>query len=462
FVELLEAEKAIERAYVQAGYLNSGAVIVADQTLSPTNAVVRVSIVEGELEGIEVTGTRRLWKGYVRSRLRVATEGALNQDRILEALQLLQLDPLIESVSAELSAGSRSGLSVLTVRVEEANPWEISAFTNNGRVPSVGTIRRGLDVRQGNVLGFGDKITARYTNTDGSNVGDFSYRVPFNGLNGTFEFTGGLSDTEVVEDPFDRIDLTGQSHYWSAGFRQPIIRNPTRELAAGVSLSGQVSQTKIFGQGVRLSEGANDDGRIRITALRLSQDWTQRGARYVFAARSQVSAGLNALDATDNSSSPDSQFWAWRGQAQYVRRLAPETLFVLRSDVQLADRPLLSQEQITLGGLNSVRGYRQDALLTDSGWFVSAETAIPVLRIPEVDGVFQFIPFIDYGLGWNVGDRPDPDNQDLLGVGLGAQLRLSDKFSARLDWGIPLLEREDRDRTLQEQGIYFSINLSPF
>lgn len=27
-----------------------------------------------------------------------------------------------------------------------------------------------------------------------------------------------------------------------------------------------------------------------------------------------------------------------------------------------------------VGGLNNVRGYRQDALLTDSGWFVSVET----------------------------------------------------------------------------------------
>ena len=350
FVELLEAEKAIERAYAEAGYLNSGAAIEAEQTLSPTNAVVAVSIVEGEVEAIEVTGNRRLRQGYVRSRLEMATQGALNQNKILEALQLLQLDPLIESVSAELSAGSRPQLTVLSVRIEEANPWELSAFVNNGRVPSVGTIRRGVDVRQGNVLGFGDKLTAIYTNTDGSNAGDFAYRLPFNGLNGTFEFTGGISDTEVIEPPFDRIDLTGYSYYWSAGVRQPIVRTPRRELALGMSLTGQDSQTKIFGEGVQLSEGANDNGRIRIRALRFSQDWTQRGNRDVFAMRSQVSAGLDTLGATENDSSPDSRFWVWRGQAQYARSLAPDTLLVVRSDLQLADRPLLVQEQFSLGG----------------------------------------------------------------------------------------------------------------
>ncbi len=182
----------------------------------------------------------------------------------------------------------------------------------------------------------------------------------------------------------------------------------------------------------------------------------------MFAAFSQLSVGVNGFGATDNAAAPDSEFLAWRGQAQYVRRLAPETLLVVRSNLQLADRPLLVQEQFGLGGLNSVRGYRQDVLLTDAGWSISAETVLPVLRLGAVDGVLQLIPFIDYGVGWNVGDRLDPDEPELLGVGVGAQLRMGDRFSARLDWGVPLLERPNRDRTLQEQGLYFSVNLSAF
>jgi hypothetical protein len=47
--------------------------------------------------------------------------------------------------------------------------------------------------------------------------------------------------------------------------------------------------------------------------------------------------------------------------------LAPETLFLLRADVQLSPDELVPLEQFGLGGIESVRGYRQDALLTDNG-----------------------------------------------------------------------------------------------
>ena len=58
-------------------------------------------------------------------------------------------------------------------------------------------------------------------------------------------------------------------------------------------------------------------------------------------------------------------FFAWRGQAQLVRLLAPDTLFIARTDVQLADRALVPLEQVGVGGQETVRGYRQDLLLAD-------------------------------------------------------------------------------------------------
>ena len=57
-------------------------------------------------------------------------------------------------------------------------------------------------------------------------------------------------------------------------------------------------------------------------------------------------------------------YFSWRGQAQLVRLLAPDTLFLIRADVQLADRALVPLEQIGVGGQETVRGYRQDLLLS--------------------------------------------------------------------------------------------------
>ncbi|UNU18224.1 hypothetical protein D0A34_04515 [Microcoleus vaginatus PCC 9802] len=63
---------------------------------------------------------------------------------------------------------------------------------------------------------------------------------------------------------------------------------------------------------------------------------------------------------------------------QYVRLLAPETLLRVRSDVALARAELLPIEQFGIGGSDTLRGYRQDALLADSGIFDSVELRYPM------------------------------------------------------------------------------------
>jgi hemolysin activation/secretion protein len=130
--------------------------------------------------------------------------------------------------------------------------------------------------------------------------------------------------------------------------------------------------------------------------------------------------------------------------------------------MQLASRTLLPIEQIGLGGLDSVRGYRQDFLLTDNGAFASAEVQVPVLRVPQINGVLQIIPFVDFGVGWNSSDRENPDPNTLASVGLGLRWSQGERFTARLDWGIPLISVDSRERTWQENGLYFSIQYNPF
>lgn len=70
---------------------------------------MQIQVVEGELEHIEISGLVRLKEGYVRRRLEAATKKPLNRRRLEEALQLLQIDSLLERVNAELTAGTTPG-----------------------------------------------------------------------------------------------------------------------------------------------------------------------------------------------------------------------------------------------------------------------------------------------------------------------------------------------------------------
>ncbi|BAZ13517.1 surface antigen D15 domain-containing protein [Calothrix sp. NIES-4071] len=458
--ELFQVRSEITKYYVDKGYITSGA-FIPPQKLK--DGVVEIRVIEGELEEIKVSGTRRLNSGYVRSRLEIATRKPLNRERLLEALQVLQLNPLIQNLSAELAAGTRPGVSTLEVTVREAKTFNAQLSIDNGRSPSVGSFRRSVQLSEANLLGWGDSLSGSYTNTDGSNSFDFNYNVPINPRNGTFAFSYGTSDNNVIERPFNTLDIESYSKYYEVTLRQPIIQKPNRELAVGIALTRRESQASLLNGEIPFpAVGADDNGRTSVTALRFIQEWTQRDSQQVFAARSQFSIGLDALNSTTKATSPDSRFYAWRGQAQWVRLLAPDTLLLLRGDLQVADRPLVALEQFGLGGQQSVRGYRQDALLTDNGFFASAEVRLPIWRQRQSQSVLQVVPFIDVGTSWNKGGTPNPETSTLVSTGLGLRLQLGSRLNAQIDWGIPLVSLDSRKNTWQENGIYFSVIYNPF
>lgn len=460
FAQLLQARSVIVEYYVKRGYITSAA-IITPQTLE--NGIVKIQVIEGSLEDIKIIGTRRLKPSYIRNRVGLAADTPLNVNRLLEGLRLLQLNPLIENISVELQAGTSPGKSVLQVSVVEAKTLSISPSIDNGRTPSVGSVRRQIELTEANLLGFGDGLRVGYTNTDGSNQVDVNYTVPLNPRDGTLSLAYGTIRSKVIEpDEFDLLDIKANSDYYDLTYRQPLFQQPSEEFALGLSLSHQRSQTKLgiddIG-GFPLSPGADDEGRTRISAVRFFQDWVHRSEREVLAARSQFSLGVGLLDATINNNAPDSRFFAWRGQGQWTRLLAPDTLLLVRGDLQVADRDLVPLEQFGIGGQYTVRGYRQDSLLTDNGVLLSTELRLPILKTSRNNGVLQVTPFIDLGTGWNHGEN-DPNPNTLVGAGLGL-LWQQGNFAARIDYGIPLVSIDTDKSTLQDNGIYFSIRYSP-
>jgi len=460
FTELLEAQKAIGDLYINNGYITSGAVI---EPQSMQNGVVIIRAIEGRVSDIEITGLGRLKPSYVRGRLRLAAKTPLNRNRLLNTLQLLQLNPLIERLSVELGAGIRPGVSTLTVDISEAPAMGAFLGYDNQRSPSVGTDRRIVGLSHGNLLGFGDRANISYINTDGSNaLDDASYTLPINPRNGTITLRYRNSDSDIIEEPFNELDIESKFRSYEISYRQPLRETPTSLFALGLSAVRLESENSLLGEPFPLSAGADDDGQIRVSALRFFQELTQRSARDVFAMRSQFSLGIGSFDATVNSEPPDSRFFAWRGQGQYLRILAPDTILLLRSDIQLATRPLLALEQFSLGGLSSVRGYRQDFLLADNGIFSSAEVRFPIARISEWQTVLQFTPFVDFGYVWNDSEsQTEITKHSLLSIGTGLRLQVSDKLTAELNWGIPLVDVKKQGSTWQENGVYFRIEYRP-
>ena len=453
--ELFQARSTITKLYTDKGYVSSGAYIPPQEL---NDGTVEIAVLEGELEEINVSGTQHLSEHYISSRIESAAGKPVNVDNLLSALQLLRLDPLIDNVSAELSAGIRPGTSLLDIKIKEADVFNLSTSFNNNRSPSVGSNQRAIGLNHGNLLGLGDRFTFEYANTDGSNAFDFAYALPINAKNGTIEAAYNRNSNDIIEDPFNILDIESESRYYELSFRQPIILQPTQELALGLSFSRSESELFLENRGFQLSRGADADGETNISAVRFFQEFTDRNDKEVLAFRSQFNFGVDAFNATINSGDePDSTFLSWRGQSQWVRRLDEDFLLLLRGDIQLATGSLVPLEQFRVGGANSARGYRQDLSLGDNGLFASAELRIPVLRFDNIDGLVQIAPFFDLGTVWN-NDDLEISNATLPSLGVGVSFSLGDRFNARLDWGIPLSDVEAETSSLQEDGIYFSLN----
>ncbi|MCP6762179.1 MAG: ShlB/FhaC/HecB family hemolysin secretion/activation protein [Fischerella sp. CENA71] len=456
FAELIQLRSGITKLYIKNGYITSGAFLPSNQDI--TDGVVQIQVVEGELEKIELSGLKRLQPGYVRSRLEKAATIPLKQQRLEKALQLLQIDPLIQRVNAELTAGSSPGRNILQVKITEAPAFHAGVFTANNQSPSIGSVQIGAFIAHDNLSGLGDRLNAEYGITEGLNLYDINYSIPVNAMNGTIGLRVSNSDSRIIENIFRNLDIKSETQTYSLSFRQPLYRSAQTEFAVGIALDLRRSQTFLLGDiPFSFSEGP-ENGESKVTVIRFSQDWVERTATRVLAARSQFSLGIDAFDATINNTGTDGRFFSWLGQFQWVQRLSPQTSLVARVNAQLTPDSLLPIEQFVIGGVDTVRGYRQNEIVADNGITFSIEIRIPLISNPNT---LQIAPFFDVGTAWNHrGGTPEP--QTIAGLGLGLLWQPSRDLNLRLDYGIPLRAIDDRGDTLQDKGLYFLLQYQPF
>lgn len=116
FQQLLAARDRVVEAYHREGFTTTTAYLPPQPIADPESAIITIAIAEGQLEDIRILGLKRLQNRYISNRLRLASQRSgcpFNTKNLLEALQRLQLDPKIRSISAILENGSRPTSSIL-------------------------------------------------------------------------------------------------------------------------------------------------------------------------------------------------------------------------------------------------------------------------------------------------------------------------------------------------------------
>ena len=249
FAQLVQAANVITELYISRGYITSGA-YVPEQSLN--SKTVQIQIVEGSLAEIEVQVQGRLKENYIRDRLTQKTATPLNINQLQSSLQLLQLNPLIDSLNAELSTGILPGTNQLEVSVISAATFSLNTNLNNNRNLSIGSFERGIELEEANLLGIGDKFRIAYNNTDGSNQYSGGYTFPLNASDGSLSFNFRLGQNQIVQSSFEEIDIEIESRDYDLTWRQPILRkatsNVSQELALSLSAAIKESDGTIMNQ----------------------------------------------------------------------------------------------------------------------------------------------------------------------------------------------------------------------
>ena len=133
----------------------------------------------------------------------------------------------------------------------------------------------------------------------------------------------------------------------------------------------------------------------------------------------------------------------------------------MRVDTQLTNDPLLPMEKFVVGGVDTVRGYRENQLVRDNGLVASLELRIPVLEQHTGSANLRMAPFADLGSSWDDGEESMREEVASAGLGFLYDYR---KLHARLYWahGFDEFNSPGIEDDLQDDGIHFLVQYDYF
>lgn len=457
---LNELLKVITQFYLDRGYVTSRAYL-PQQDLS--DGELEVLVVEGRLEGLEgsETGPRTL-------EIRMAFPGEVG-----ERLNLRELEQMVDQLNRlpsrraqiELAPGSEVGGSRVRVLGEADKPWRLRLSRHNEGERSTGEQQWGLGFDWDSPLGLGDQLILRA----GRDAVSDSYRHSHNqSLNylipwGWWAFSYGYSQSyyrtlnQTVGFDF-KVD--GDSRIHSLRAERVLHRDGFGKTGVSVGLShlrtrNFIEDTLIEVSSQRLSEfslGFSHGRRIGSAFINADLVW-QHG----------TGAFDAQLDGDPKFGEPVARYNKYGLTLSYLR---PFTLggeqfsYDSLATWQQSEDVLFGPQRISLGGLHSVRGFKDQSLSGDTGGYwrnnlrwrrsIAFEPLRPVLQ--EV-GV---------AVGYDIGRiRSGPYNPERRGRLSGSAIELSAR-GQHLSASLTFARSLSRPGVIEhaERPVHFRLDLS--
>lgn len=446
-----KARAALEKAYASKGY-QTVSVIVPQQDVQ--SGIVVLKVTELKVGRLRVKNSRYFDLDKIKDRAPSLAEGKLpNINSVTKDIYSLNQWP-DRKVTPVLRAGVTPGTVDVDLNVEDKLPLHTSVELNNRQSPNTKPLRLNATVHYDNVWQRGDSVSFSYQvapeRRDDVEVFSGSYlaRTNHDWLN-ILAF-GVKSNSSVA--------TVGNTTVVGPGViigGRAVITLPSRDaLFHTLSLGADY---KDFQQ--RVSQGT-DSFSTPITYVPLvasyGATWQHEGANTQLNA--SLTLGLRGLGSDpfefdDKRFSARSNFAVWRGDLSHTREIPPGFQIYGKVQGQLADVPLVSSEQFSLGGLETVRGYLESETLGDRGIAGTIELRSPSFadllaykdeqgqtRKPAGINEMRLFGFVE---GGNVHIlRPLPEQTAwfaLASYGGGMRAKLFDYLSLMLVMAMPVM-----------------------
>jgi hemolysin activation/secretion protein len=366
---------AITKYYIDRGFITTRAYLPA-QDLS--TGQLDIQVIEGRIEKIILEdGDRR----SLRPGTLLPREGALLNLRDIEQ-GIDQANKLASNnATLDIQPGQLPGGSVVVIKNEPGRPWHVNLSVDNQGSKSTGRTEMGATVSVDNLLSFNEFLMYTHRQsvpgdrTRQQSISDsISAALPL----GYVTLTGSASSSgyvSTIHAPSGAdLQTRGTSMTSALGIERLMFRDQNSRFTLGATLTRKAARNYLAGQFLGVSSRT-------LSVLDTEATYSWAGASSFLEVSLGYSNGLTgagALRDPDNlpDTAPRAQFNKLRYGYQYIQPFSVgEHRFSFSSNLtgQSGNQVLYGSEQISIGGLYSVRGFVDNTLSGDKGFYVRNE-----------------------------------------------------------------------------------------
>lgn len=438
-----EARERLEKAYHARGFQT---VLVNVPPQRGAGGIVVMQVTEAPVGRLRVRGAKFHNIELIKRRLPSLAEGEVPDFNEVqrEFIALNQSGDL--QVTPSIKPGAIPGTVDVDLEVKDKLPLHGSVELNNRYSANTTPLRLNLDVRYSNLwqlghtIGFGFQIAPQRPSD--AIVYSAFYILPVPGIdwlsvmaqairqNSNVSTLGGSAVAGNGEVYGGRLlfELPGKPGFYQTASFGLDYKHFTQDLTLGDELVGSPVTYWPFVasyNGVWVGKGRE----------------TNLGAAVTFHFRGM---GSTEVEFDNRRYNADGNFLYFRGSLSHEQDLPWGFQVFVSGEGQASATPLLDSEQFSLGGLTTVRGYLESAVLGDSAIAGTLELRSPSLLswLPEGNEARGFV-FLDAGTAWINDPLPEQATQlSLASFGFGASLRFLEHFNGSFVLGIPLITQQ--------------------